>query len=147
MPANAFEWAGWQGQYRRMRRWYDRLLNVANDWDSHSFDEQIDFALVFFHNAYHLRDYLLKENAVAQRPLDDLMHESPALRISRDLANGSKHREISRPSVDASPWIVRTLNFGPQQRLTLKADPDLLDLVNVAGAVSRPGTLSCSSTA
>lgn len=134
MPANVFEWDGWQGQYGRMRRWFDRLLIVANDWDSHGFDEQVDYALVFFHNSYHLRDYLLREGVVPQQALDELMHTSRPLRICRDLTNGSKHRLVTSPSEDASPWVHRTLNFGPEPRLTLKADPELLDLVSVAAS-------------
>lgn len=134
MPANVFEWSGWQGHYRRTRRWLDRLLEVANDWDAYSMDEQIDFVLVFFQNCYHLRDYLLREQAVERRALDELMRRSRPLRICRDLANGSKHRMITSASVDSSPWIVRTLNFGGTSRLTLKADPELLDLVSVAAS-------------
>lgn len=134
VPANVFEWDGWQGQLRRARRWLDRLLVVANDWDSYSLDEQIDFALVYFQNVYHLRDYLLREEVVTQKALEDLMSQAGPLRIARDIANGSKHRVISKPSVDSSPWIFRSLNFGGTLRLTLKADPDLLDLVVVACA-------------
>lgn len=132
MPANVFEWDGWQGQLARAHRWHDRFLEVANKWNSHSLDEQIDFALVFFQNAYQVRDYLQYEQVVPQHSLDELMSRSFALRIARDLTNGSKHRSISRPSVDPSPWILRTLNFGRDPRLTLKAGSELLDLESVA---------------
>lgn len=134
MPANVFEWDGWQGQYRRSRRWLERLLSVANDWDAYGLDEQIDFALVYFQTTYHLRDYLLREGVVAQEALDGLMSRSAPLRVARDLTNGSKHRVVSKPSVDPSPWIHRSLNFGGGPRLTLKAGDDLLDLVVVASA-------------
>ncbi len=134
MPANVFEWDGWQGQYRRTRRWFERFLIVANDWERHDLDEQIDYALVFFQNAYHLRDYLLREEAVPQRALEELLQTCRPLRICRDLTNGSKHRVVTIPSEDSAPWIHRSLNFGPAPRLTLKADPELLDLVSVAGA-------------
>lgn len=134
MPANVFEWDGWQGQYRRMRRWFDRLARVANDWDRYSMDEQIDYVLVFFQTAYHLRDYLLAEAVVGQRALDELMQGSQSLRAARDLANGSKHRVITRPSRDAAPWISRTLNFSAEPRLTLKVDPRQEDLLAVAAA-------------
>lgn len=134
---DVFEWDGWQGQYRRAQRWFDRFLVVANDWDSHGLDEQIDYALVFFQNIYHLRDYLQKEEAVTQKSLDDLMSKTNALQVARDLANGSKHRFLTKPSVDASPWIIRTLGFDGKPRLTLKAGADLSDLVSVAGACVR----------
>jgi hypothetical protein len=129
-----FEWDGWQGQFARARRWLDRLLAVANDWEAHDLDEQIDFALVFFQNVYHVRDYLLREGVVAQKSLDDLMGQAEVLRIARDLANGSKHRLVTSPSVDSSPWIHRSLNFGGTPRLTLKAGSELFDLVTVACA-------------
>ncbi len=131
MPANVFEWDGWQGQFSRARRWLARFLVVANNWDEHSLDEQIDFALVFFQNVYHVRDYLLRERVVTQASLDDLMHRTEVLRIARDLANGSKHRQIATPSVDSSPWINRSPNDGTP-RLTLKAGAKLRDLVVVA---------------
>lgn len=134
MPPNIFEWSGWQGHYGRTRRWFERLLQVANQWDSHTMDEQIDYALAFFQSAYHLRDYLLREGVVDQAALDELMRRSRPLRICRDLANGGKHRVISSASIDPSPWILRSLNFGPTPRLTLKADPELADLVSVAAS-------------
>jgi hypothetical protein len=134
VPANVFEWDGWQGQFCRARRWLDHLIVVANDWETYSLDEQIDFALAFFQNVYYLRDYLLREEVVAQKALDELMIQTTALRIARDLTNGSKHRFVTRPSVDASPWILRSLNFDRTPRLTLKAGAELLDLVAVACA-------------
>ena len=134
MPANVFEWDGWQGQFCRASRWLERLLVVANDWGQYSLDEQIDFALVFFQNVYHLRDYLKLEDAIAQKSLEDLIRRTAVLGYARDLANGSKHRVITRPSVDPSPWIIRTLNFGGSPRLTLKVGSEQLDLVSVACA-------------
>lgn len=128
-----FEWDGWQGQFSRTRRWLDRLFTVANDWEAHGLDEQIDFALVFFQNVYHVRDYLLQEGVVTQKSLDELMANTEVLRIARDLANGSKHRKVTMPSIDSAPWIHRSLNFGGTPRLTLKAGSNLFDLVTVAG--------------
>lgn len=80
-----FEFDGWQGHYRRTHRWLVRLHSIANKPDF-PMDDQIDYALVFFQAAYHLRDYLSHEGIVAKSELDELMANTPALRSCRDLS-------------------------------------------------------------
>ena len=53
--------------------------------------------------------------------------------MARDLCNGAKHRVIDRPSVDATPWIVRQYRPTDGVRLVVKAG-ELYDLVALAGA-------------
>lgn len=122
---------GWQGHYRRTRRWFDRLIAVANNWDEFDMDEQIDFALVFFQSAYHLRDYLARDGAATKVELDELMASSRALRVCRDLCLGAKHREIDRPSVDPEPWIMREYRSATDWPLRVKAG-ELYDLIDLA---------------
>jgi hypothetical protein len=45
----------------------------------------------FFQAAYHLRDWLQNSGATTQKALDDLMARTPALKLCRDVCNGSKH--------------------------------------------------------
>lgn len=129
-----FEFDGWQGHYRRTRRWLDRLYAVANKPDF-PIDDQIDYALVFFQAAYHLREYLSCEDIVTKGELDELMANTPALRSCRDLCLGAKHRRIKSPSVDPTPWIVREYSPTPEApqgwRLVVKVG-ELLDLVALA---------------
>lgn len=126
-----FAFDGWQGQYRRTRRWFDRLVSVSTGLGRLPMDEQIDFALVFFQNAYHVRDYLQQEGAASKAQLDQLMSSTLVLRVCRDLANGAKHRKINNASVDSEPWILREYR-PPEWVLVVKAGEkfDLLSLAN-----------------
>jgi hypothetical protein len=131
-----FAFDGWQGHYRRTNRWFERLVAVANNWAEYSLDEQVDFALVFFQGAYHLRDYLEREGAASKVELDQLMTSTPALRGCRDLCIGAKHREIDRPSVDSQPWILREYRGTDDWRLVVKVG-DKFDLVSLASDCMR----------
>ncbi len=122
---------GWQGHLLRTRRWFDRLLGAANNWERFDMDEQIDFALAFFQSAYHLRDYLLRDQAVTRQDLDSLFASTQPLRVCRDLCNGSKHRDVTSPSVDPEPWILRQYVPPDGARLVVKAG-ELFDLVFLA---------------
>jgi hypothetical protein len=50
-----------------------------------------DYVYAFCQNAYHLRDWLQNSGAASQRDLDELMARTPALKLCRDVCNGSKH--------------------------------------------------------
>jgi hypothetical protein len=132
---NRFAFGGWQGHYRRAERWYDRLLRVTDPRQGTGMDEQIDLALAFFQAAYHLRDYLERENVANKQQLDELMASTPALRVCRDLCNGAKHRKITQPSVDPEPWILRSYD-PPHWKLVVKVG-DMYDLVPLAGDCMR----------
>ncbi len=129
-----FEFDGWQGHYRRMARWLNRLFAVANKSEP-TMDEQIDYALAYFQAAYHLRDYLAAEGVVSKSQLDELMAATPALRVCRDLCIGAKHRKINSPSVDPMPSILRVYSPGgewPEDwHLIIKAG-EIFDLVTLA---------------
>ena len=130
-----FAFDGWQGHYRRTERWFERLLQVADPRQGVSMDEQIDFALVFFQSAYHMRDYLARDGAATKQQLDELMAATQALRVCRDLCLGAKHRVITRPSVDAEPWIVRSYD-PPNWKLVVKVG-EIFDLVSIADQCMR----------
>lgn len=98
-------------------------------------EDQIDYALVFFQAAYHLRDYLSHEGIVTKSELDGLMVNTPALRRCRDLCLGAKHRKISSPSVDPTPWILREYSPTPEWpdgwRLVVRVG-EVIDLITLA---------------
>ncbi len=95
-------------------------------------------SLVFFQASYNLRDYLLRYEAATKTQLDELMEASPAMQACRDVCNGAKHGRISRPSVDAEPWIIR--EYHPDDpngwRLRVKAG-GMFDLVDLASQCMR----------
>ena len=65
-------------------REHDRL---TKDWD-------IDNLFNFFVTAYHVRDYILKTQAVAQSDLGDFLKDQD-LKACRDLCNQGKHLKLS----------------------------------------------------
>jgi hypothetical protein len=58
------------------------------------------------------------------------MAATPALRICRDLCLGAKHRVITRPSVDAEPWVFRSYD-PPNWKFVVKVG-QIYDLVPLA---------------
>jgi hypothetical protein len=87
---NHFKQQGWQAQYERMERWHQRALDALVDRYAEP-DDAEDFVYAFCQSAYHLRDWLQKSGAATKAELDELMKETPALKLCRDVCNGSKH--------------------------------------------------------
>lgn len=100
-PAFGFGWdrmRGWRDQYDRMLRWHVRLRDAAQAPPS-SHDQWADLwdvAMTFFQNAFHLRDWILVERPDLRTALDEEISSRPALSYCADIANGTKHRHISR---------------------------------------------------
>ena len=82
-----FEQEGWRGQFARVQRWQQRALRTVDSGEQHP----EDYVYAFCQNAYHLRDWLQNSGAASQRDLDELMARTPALKLRRDVCNGSKH--------------------------------------------------------
>jgi hypothetical protein len=51
----------------------------------------------FFQNCYHLRDWLLCENAMPQHEIEQLFKNNAELRICGDLCNATKHLALTFP--------------------------------------------------
>jgi hypothetical protein len=63
-------------------------------------DAVVDHALALLQNCFCMRDWLSRSLPSKETEIQDLF-SSRSLMLCRDLANGSKHLEINRPSVDA----------------------------------------------
>jgi hypothetical protein len=119
---------GWHGQYERMIRWHQRVIRAALTGSS----DLEDFALVFFQVCYHLRDWMIETGGATRLELDRLFAESMDLRVCRDICNGAKHLNITRPSVDAGFSIGR--EYAPYEPTNVRlfviagAKHDLLEL-------------------
>lgn len=104
MPiVDRFALEGWQGQLARVERWQKRADAAIN---AGSADAE-DFLLAFFQSAYHLRDWLLNSGATTKVNLDALMHNTPALSLCRDVANGSKHLTLNATERTARVGLMR----------------------------------------
>lgn len=89
-----FKQQGWQGQFDRMERWHRRALDALASKHTGAGDAE-DFVYAFCQSAYHLRDWLQKSGAASQADLDALMRSTPALKLCRDVCNGSKHLALN----------------------------------------------------
>lgn len=85
-----FALQGWEGQLARIERWHER----ANAALSAGSPDAEDFLLAFFQSSYHLRAWLLNSGAATKAELDHVLRNTPALRLCRDIANGSKHHTL-----------------------------------------------------
>lgn len=107
-------------QYKRMKRWYNRLKAIYTGMEHKVSDEYYnDNVYAFFQNCYHLKDWL-KNDPNLQRLLpdigtlvEDFANRGPdCIQVCGDLCNGSKHMIISTPKIDANTHLGgRKLRF------------------------------------
>jgi len=91
---------GWEGQLARVARWFDRLVKAKSPIDAE------DFLYSFFQNAHHLRDW--EAAGKKTREIDEFLNSNLATRICRDVANLTKHHELTKPpSQEYEPSLLR----------------------------------------
>jgi hypothetical protein len=90
---------GWREQYDRLRRARAKL--DTEHLSSLTYDDD------FYHAAqdvWHLKDWIKNDEAqpeAVRSRISDAVHESKALLIIADIANGTKHLEITTPKAGA----------------------------------------------
>jgi len=90
---------GWKGQLERTERWYSRFVAFSarpSAEDPHALE---DCAFAFFQNCHHLREWVQQTSDVKQQQLDQLIANHTELQLCRDLANGTKHLNITYDNV------------------------------------------------
>ena len=87
--------------WHRIERWRDRLRAVPDD-DTTDF---LDFSIVVLLHCFGMRDWLLRSGMDEAQV--SALFSSTELKVCRDLANGTKHLDVSHPSVDSHHEIVR----------------------------------------
>jgi hypothetical protein len=107
-----FAQESWRGQLARVERWYQRATKALYDADP----DAADFLYAFFQNAYHLQDWLRNSGAASRADLK-VVTDSPALKLCRDVCNGSKHfaldeRQMSDHIGLMREYVVRGLSDG-----------------------------------
>jgi len=100
--------SGWEGQFETAQRWHRRLdivrshrrrdANTADDWD---------FVHAFFQNCFYLKDWLERSGVVPASELHTFINAHLEMQLCRDICNGTKHFEITKPSVDAEFSLLR----------------------------------------
>ena len=99
---------GWKGQYGRMFRFYKRTMDSVDDLD------RLDFALTFFQNCYHLKDWIPVMERIGKsdwnKKWEQFVSSNIEIKICRDICNGTKHLSITAPSIDKDFAIFREYN-------------------------------------
>ncbi len=95
-----------------MERWHQRALDALNAGPGGHFGNGEDLIYAFCQAAYHLRDWLQNSGAASQADLDALMSGTPALKLCRDVCNGSKHFRLD-PSRTATDHIGLMREYVP----------------------------------
>lgn len=97
-----------QEQLDRIKRWYKRFeeINIGREHTRES-DFYNDIVYAFFQNCWMLRDWMVNSKALDKKLIDDFFHSDKDMMICRDLANGSKHLVINKPSIDPNISINR----------------------------------------
>lgn len=123
---------GWEGQYERLLRWYDRACKVAQE----NGPGETDFVLVVLQQSHALRDWIFHGCPNHRVALDRLFQTSLEMRICRDVANGFKHMTLSRnASVDRAFSIVFEYNprDGRSGEMVVLAAGHKIEMLDLAG--------------
>lgn len=87
-------------QFERTKRYLKRIERIyagifSSGYDKESYDDDV---LSFFIHCYHIRDWIVHLNkiGITARQVDTYINAHRALRICADLANGSKHCNLTR---------------------------------------------------
>jgi hypothetical protein len=100
---------GWRWQWERVRR---HLADVRTVYTARAggTDAALDVVQSFFESVHHMKDWLGNDPAsgVSKAAGDALINSSSVLAICADLANGSKHLELTTSRTgDRSTTITR----------------------------------------
>jgi hypothetical protein len=101
---------GYRSQLDRARRFLDR---VQSDDPRRDIDYQDD-VWAFFQNCWHIKDWLKHDYRVPKRIRDRAIaaaHASRVLRVCRDMANGTKHRKLTRRGKGRSAPRARAMHM------------------------------------
>jgi hypothetical protein len=93
------------------------------------------FALALFFRLYHVGDWIKATDPTLASAVTEHVRRNHALRLARDLANGSKHLTLTSPYVD--PHILTAREYAPAPlhpgyRLVMLAGGENIDMLDLA---------------
>ncbi len=124
---------GWEGQYERMLRWYERACSASRQSNG---QDEMDFVLVVLQQSLALRDWIHEACPERRAALELLFRDNLELRLCRDIANGFKHMALrKKPSVDGAFSIVFEYNPRGARKgdMVVLADGHKFKLLALAG--------------
>lgn len=106
---SAHRYGGWQAQYNRMMRWVDRFKELSSKEHKESAKTHLYFDTMYtcFQNIFFLKDWLLHDTSLTSKDLNNFIDSNKEIGVCRDICNGTKHYDISSPSIDKEFGIIR----------------------------------------
>ena len=123
-------------QWQRIVRWHSRLMILNDQVPGTDSNGLMDHVYACLQNCLMFRDWL--SGCYVSKKAVNALYGSRELKLCRDIANGTKHFKIDKPSVDANfltvceylpPPVGQT--EGSSYKLTLCADGDYYDLIEL----------------
>jgi hypothetical protein len=85
----------WHSQWERTVRWFRRVERLRQKSLKQELDVgDLDIALAFFQNCYHVRDWIAAAKPQLKPQMDQLFRQHFAMRACRDICNGFKHKRL-----------------------------------------------------
>lgn len=91
-------------QFQRTKRWFKRFEEIQNG-RSHTRESEYyqDIVYAFFQNCWHIKDWILNSTNINDSQKSNIkafFYQNTDMKICRDIANGTKHLTIKKPSID-----------------------------------------------
>lgn len=91
----------WIIQWNRMARWAKRVSDLESKSITTEIDEyDRDTIIAFLQNCFHLGDWIRSTHPELEKEWYKFQNDNFEIGACRDLCNGYKHRELSKPSHD-----------------------------------------------
>ena len=93
-------------------RWIERFKSLASE-EAKSSDKShayYDTMYACFQNIFFLKDWLIHETELNSADLTAFISSNKEIGICRDICNGTKHYNITNPSVDSEFGVIRQYN-------------------------------------
>ena len=120
-------------QWERVNRWLAKVQTAYGSSVTDA-DDMMDLFYALFQNIFAMRDWLLSSGIDESKV--NALFASNRLQLCRDIANGTKHCKLTRPSVDADFLTLREYepaSRGSAHAFRLVADGQRIDMYTFAG--------------
>lgn len=88
----------WEHQWLRILRWHHRTLDATGRHSGRASRDAEDYSDALCQSVWHLKDWLkndARQTAVSPDEIEIFANNDQALMVVADLANGTKHVELS----------------------------------------------------
>lgn len=99
----------WKLQWHRVCRWHEKIEVIEKRHNAKKSINQYDMddIYAFFQNCYHLRYWIENPNPKLKGSLKSFFKNHVEMQICRDICNGTKHLNLTHPSIDDNFNIYR----------------------------------------